>query len=241
VQPIFALYSLVVYLVAMLTILYGVGFVENWIVPKSIDTGQPGAILGSMAIDGLLLVVFAVQHSLMARPAFKRWWTRIVPSPIERSTYVLASSLALILLFAAWRPLPAAVWTIESSPARELLFGLYVAGWAIVVLSTFMINHYELFGLKQALARRPGAKAPATLTARYLYRFVRHPIMLGFLIAFWATPMMSQGHLLFAVVMTGYIMAGTTFEERDLIALFGDRYRDYRARVPGLVPWRRPR
>jgi protein-S-isoprenylcysteine O-methyltransferase Ste14 len=234
----FAVHAVLSYLIFLVTFLYAIGFTGNLVVPKSIDSGTSGALLPALIVDLLLLGAFALQHSLMARPAFKRWWTRYVPSPIERSTYVLFASLVLILLFSAWRPLPTPIWDLAAPQARGWLWALFGLGWTIVVLSTFMISHFELFGLKQAMIRWLDPDPPAELTTRYLYRYVRHPIMLGFLIAFWATPTMTQGHLLFAIMTTGYILIGVALEERDLIAAFGDRYLAYRARVPALVPWR---
>ena len=237
-HPLFALYAVLVYVVFFVTFLYAIGFTGNLVVPKSIDSGPAGPLIPTLVVDLLVLGVFAVQHSVMARPAFKRWWTRFVPPPIERSTYVLLASLALILVYVAWRPLPGIVWHVETPTGRGLLWTLFGLGWLIVLLSTFMISHFELFGLKQAMVRRLDPQAPAVLTTRYLYRYVRHPIMLGFLIAFWSTPTMTQGHLLFAVMTTAYIFIGIALEERDMVAQFGERYRTYRARVPALLPWR---
>jgi methanethiol S-methyltransferase len=238
-----ALYGLAAYAVFCVTLLYAVGFVGNWVVPKAIDFGPPGSAAGeapalSWAINVALLGAFAVQHSVMARPAFKRLWTRVVPKAVERSTYVLAASAALIGLFAQWRPIATPViWDHASSSFGLLLGAASLLGWALVLISTFQIDHFELFGLKQALALLTRRKAvePAFRTP-LLYRHVRHPIYLGFLIAFWCTPMMTAGHLLFAAATTGYILIGIWFEERDLVALFGQRYRDYRAQVGMLWP-----
>ena len=237
-KPLFALYAVTAYAVFLVTFLYAIGFTGNFIVPKSIDSGPIDPLLPTLVIDLLVLAVFAVQHSVMARPGFKRWWTRYVVPPIERSTYVLLASLALVLVYVAWRPLPGVVWHVEAQAGRGLLWALFALGWLTVLLSTFMISHFELFGLKQAMVRRFDPAAPAVLTTRYLYRYVRHPIMLGFLIAFWSTPTMTQGHLLFAVMTTAYIFIGIALEERDMVIQFGDRYRVYRARVPARLPWR---
>ncbi|MGN6280348.1 methanethiol S-methyltransferase [Frateuria sp.] len=235
------LYGAVAYIVFLLTFLYAIGFVSGLGVPRTIDDGLTDPTPIALVIDLLLLGLFAVQHSGMARPAFKRWWTRYVPAPVERSTYVLASSLALILLFWQWRTLPLAIWQVDNPPARWALYALAAIGWLLVLTGTFVINHFDLFGLRQvwSYARRRGPQPDAPFVTRAYYRIVRHPLMLGFLIAFWSTPDMSAGHLLFALMTTGYILVAVKcLEERDLVAQFGDTYRAYQRDVPMLLPWR---
>jgi methanethiol S-methyltransferase len=238
-KAVFALYAVIAYVIFLGSFLYAIAFVGNIdLVPKTINSGTPGALASTVLINLLLLGAFAIQHSVMARPAFKRWWTRIVPQPMERSTYVLLSSLLLCLLFVFWQPMPTLIWTVENPVGKALLLGMFWLGWVTVLCSTFMINHFELFGLKQAIARHQASATPPTLTTRYLYQFIRHPIMLGFIIAFWSTPSMSQGHLLFAVMTTAYIFIGVALEEHDMLTVFGDAYRSYRARVPMIVPFK---
>ena len=238
-RVIYAVYAAIAYLIFLGSFLYAVAFVGNIpLVPKTIDSGLAGPWVPSLIANLLVLGAFAIQHSVMARPAFKRWWGKFVPQPMERSTYVLLSSLLLILLFVAWHPFPQAIWTVENPTGKALLTGLYWVGWLTVLSSTYMINHFELFGLKQAIAKHVAATTPPSLSTRYFYQFVRHPIMLGFLIAFWATPVMSQGHLLFAVMTTAYIFIGVALEEHDLVAVFGGSYRAYRDRVPMILPFR---
>lgn len=232
------LYGLAAYAVFLATFLYAIAFVAGLPVPRTVDAGGPDAALPvALAVNVLLLGLFAVQHSVMARPVFKRWWTRIVPRPVERSTFVLAASLALIALFVHWHPIPGVVWKVHDPAAALLLHVVAGLGWTMVLVSTFLIDHFELFGLKQVVAVLTGRplSAPVFRTP-LLYRHVRHPIYLGFLLAFWATPAMSAGHLLFALATSGYILLGIWFEERDLIAQFGDRYRAYRAQVGMLLP-----
>lgn len=232
-----ALYSALVYVSFLVVFLYAIGFVENTMVPKSIDSGASGSVAGSLLTDTALLVLFAVQHSVMARPGFKRVWTRIVPSAVERSTFVLFASLALALLCWQWRSLPRPIWSIEDPIAASVLVVVSWSGWGMVLLSTFLISHFHLFGLSQGFARLLGNKLPEPeFVTPFLYRWMRHPIYAGFILAFWATPHMSLGHLLFAMATTGYIFVGIWFEERDLVAHFGDRYRQYRATVGMLMP-----
>lgn len=234
------LYGSIVYLFFLVTFLYTIGFVEGVPGIKTIDSGSMEEAWVAILVDVMLLGVFAVQHSVMARQGFKRWWTRFVPQPIERSTYVLAASLAVALLLWQWRPLPASVWTVDVGLVRILLYLISAFGWVILLTSTFLINHFELFGLRQVFNHFRSARVePSAFKTPALYRFVRHPLYLGFILAFWATPHMTQGHLLFAVATTAYIFVGIFFEERDLIAHFGDEYRRYRQRVPMIFPFRR--
>ena len=232
------LYGIVCYLAGFLALLYAIGFVENLIVPKSIDSGASGPLVPSLIINAALLGIFAIQHSVMARPGFKAWWTKFVSPPAERSTYVLFAALALTLLFYFWQPLQSLIWNVAVQPVAQALTILSFVGWAILFLSTFMINHFELFGLQQVFARLLGRSAePLEFRTPFFYAFVRHPIYLGLIIAFWATPHMTLGHLEFAIATTGYIFIGIAFEERDLVAHFGEQYQSYRRRVSMIIPW----
>jgi protein-S-isoprenylcysteine O-methyltransferase Ste14 len=234
------LYGLVAYLVFFPTILYAIGFVTGLVVPKAIDTGTVVPLPEALIVNLVLMSLFAIQHSVMARPRFKQWWTQYVPKPIERSTYVLLASLVLVLLFHQWRPIPTVIWQITDPQSAMAVMVFSFVGWMMVFTSTFLINHFELFGLHQVTNNLAGRAMPAPRFRTPLYyKFVRHPIYLGFVIAFWAAPTMTIGHLLFASVTTAYILVGIQLEERDLIDLFGDEYRRYRDRVSMLVPWRK--
>lgn len=232
-----ALYSAFAYAFFLATFLYAVGFVENFVAPKTIDSGPADDARVALFVNLALLAVFGAQHSVMARPAFKRMWTKIVPKEIERSTYVLFASLALALVMACWRPLPAPVFTVDDPLKAKALLALSGLGWTLVLVSTFLISHFQLFGLSQGfskLLRRAPEDPP--FTTPMLYKFMRHPLYAGFIIAFWSTPSMTQGHLLFAAATTAYIFVGVFFEERDLVAQFGERYRRYRADVGMFLP-----
>ena len=234
------LYGIVSYFVFFVVFLYAIGFVTALGVPKTIDTGAAAPLLEALTIDILLMSIFAIQHSVMARPQFKQWWTRLVPKSVERSTYVLFSSLALVLLFWQWRPIEGLAWQINDPRIAMAVIGLSLVGWLIVLTSTFLINHFELFGLHQVANNLTGRPMPAPRFRTPLYyNFVRHPIYLGFIIAFWAAPKMTMGHLLFAAVTTAYIFVGIMLEDHDLTTVFGDDYRRYRQRVSMIVPWRK--
>lgn len=231
-------FAALAYAIFFATFLYLIAFVGNLpFVPRTVDRGPEAPLLVALAIDAALIAAFGLQHSVMARQGFKSWWTRFVPRQAERSVYVLAASLMLILLFLFWRPIAGTVWSVEQPMAVLVLQGLFAAGWLIVLLSTFLINHFELFGLQQAWFHASGRQASAPVFRRpFFYRLVRHPLYLGFFIAFWATPVMSYGHLLLAAGLSVYMLVAIRYEERDLVGLFGRDYEDYRSRVGMITP-----
>ncbi|MFT5437509.1 MAG: protein-S-isoprenylcysteine O-methyltransferase Ste14 [Ulvibacter sp.] len=233
------IYGIISYLVFLIAFLYAIGFVGNIVVPKSIDSGVETTLLSSLFINVILLSVFALQHSIMARPQFKKWFTTIISPVMERSTYILLSSLALLLIYWQWQPITTIVWKIENEIVSLFLTGIFFLGWLIVLLSTFMINHLELFGLAQIFDNLKNKKTPnPKFQTNYLYKLVRHPLMLGFLIAFWATPTMTVGHLLFTLVTTIYIFVAVKYlEEKDLKKVIGKDYETYQKEVPMIIPF----
>ncbi|MFL5809538.1 MAG: methanethiol S-methyltransferase [Flavisolibacter sp.] len=232
------LFGVISYLAFFGTILYAIGFVGNTVVPKSIDGKADTPIVLAVIVNAALLLLFALQHSIMARPGFKRWWTRIIPSHLERSSYVLLASLCLVLLMWQWQPIGGVVWSVDNETAKAILLIAYLTGWVMVFLSTFLINHFDLFGLRQVwlyFTGKPYTQLPFRLPA--FYKLVRHPLYLGFVIAFWSTPVMTLAHFLFAILSTGYILTAIQFEEKDLVETFGEKYRNYRKAVPMIIPF----
>lgn len=233
------IYGILAYVIFLITFLYAIGFVGNMVVPKAIDSGTELALLPSIVINVILLSVFALQHSIMARPAFKKWFTKIISPAMERITYILLSSLAVLLIYWQWQPITTIVWETHNKISVTLMTGLFFLGWTIVLLSTFMINHFELFGLAQIFNNLKNRQTPnPKFQTNFLYKIVRHPIMLGFLIAFWATPRMTVGHLLFTIVTTLYILIAVKYlEEKDLKKAIGEKYKTYQKEVPMLIPF----
>ncbi len=233
----FFLYGIICYLIFFGTFLYAIGFVGNFVVPKSMDTGAEGSLGEALLINTLLLAVFALQHSLMARQGFKEKWTKIIPPAIERNTYVLLSSLALLLIFWQWRPIGNIIWDVSNTTLGTVLIGVSLAGWLFVLISTFLLDHFELLGLKQAFSNLTGNEIQSSkFKTPGFYKFVRHPIYFGFTVAFWATPIMTTAHLLFAIGTLGYTIMGIFLEERDLVSTFGNEYKNYKSKVSMLIP-----
>lgn len=230
-------YGVGAYVLFLGVFLYAIGFVGGFLVPKTIDTGPTTSMAGAILIDTALLLLFALQHSVMARQGFKEWWTKLVPESVERSTYVLFASLVLGLVMWQWRPIPEVVWSVENAAGEAVLWGVFGLGWSLVLLATVLINHFELFGLQQVWFNLRGREhEPPRFQTPGFYRLVRHPLYLGFILAFWATPTMTAGHLLFAVATTGYMLLAIQLEERDLMRFHGEAYENYRQRVRMLIP-----
>jgi len=237
-RTLFLLYGVISYFIFFGTFLYAIGFVGNLFVPKSIDGEATVSITKATLIDASLLLVFALQHSIMARPAFKRWWTKFVPEQAERNTYVLLASLCLLLMMWKWQPIGGVIWSTDNLLVQNILLATYLFGWALVLISTFLINHFDLFGLRQSWLYFIGKEyKPLSFRIPLFYRFVRHPLYLGFIIAFWSTSTMTISHLLFAVLTTGYILTAITLEEKDLVNHFGEKYINYKQTAPRIIPF----
>jgi len=237
-KALFLLYGVVAYIIFFATFCYAIGFVSTIWVPKHIDSVPQSPLGYALMVNAALLTLFALQHSIMARPAFKRWWTKIVPEPIERSTYVLLASLCLILLFEFWQPMGGVIWQFKSEPVQLFLKALCLFGFGIVLVSTFLINHFDLFGLRQVWYYFIGKDyEPLPFRTPFFYNYVRHPLYLGFMIAFWSTPTMTVAHLFFSIMTTAYMLTAIQFEENDLIKQFGAKYRDYKKSAPMIIPF----
>jgi methanethiol S-methyltransferase len=237
-KTLFLLYGVIAYVIFFATFCYAVGFVTGLVVPKHIDSIPDSALSNAFLVNAALLSLFAVQHSVMARPAFKQWWTKFVPKPVERSTYVLLASLCLILLFWFWQPMGGVIWQVESPDAQIVLQSIALMGFGIVLVSTFLINHFDLFGLRQVWLNFSGKEyTHLPFRTPFFYKYVRHPLYLGFMIAFWSTPSMTAAHLFFAIMTTGYMLTAIQFEENDLVKHFGETYKQYRASAPMLIPF----
>ena len=239
-RTMFFLYGVICYTIFFGTFLYAIGFVGNLFVPKGLDSGAEGPLAQALLINAGLLGLFAIQHSVMARRGFKKVWTKIIPKPIERSTFVLFTCVCLILMFVNWQPMGGIIWDVQDPVGQVVLYSIFALGWLLVLMATFLINHFDLFGLRQVwLYLRGKEYTPVKLVNPWLYKYVRHPLYLGFLLGFWATPTMSIAHLLFAIATTGYILIAIQLEERDLIAEHGQAYANYRREVPMLIPFKR--
>lgn len=234
----FLFYGIIAYLAAFTSLVYAIGFIGNLVVPKTIDRLPQVPLINAILINASLLSIFALQHSIMARPGFKRWFTRIIPEELERSTYVLMSGLLLTLIMWQWQPMGGVVWSVDNSIAKTVLLVIYFIGWTILFLSSFLINHFDLFGLRQVWLYFQG-KPYTHLKFRlpFLYKVVRHPIYFGMMLAFWSTSIMTISHLFFAILATGYVLVGIQLEERDLIKQFGEKYNQYKKRAPMLIPF----
>lgn len=235
---IFLLYGIIAYLLFLASFGYAIGFVSNLVVPKTLDGEATVSLTEALLIDMTVLAIFALQHSIMARRSFKTWWTKIIPEPIERSTYTLLSSICLIAIIYFWQPIGIVIWNVETETAGKILTWAGLAGWALVVISTFAINHFDLFGLRQVwLYCKKKPYTALRFNTPNLYQHVRHPLYLGFILAFWLTPVMTVAHLVFAILCTGYILVGIFLEEKDLVSDFGEQYKAYRKKVPMLIPF----